>query len=89
MTAPWTRSPQVLWRRVAGGVLLLAPRDAEPLLVTGSGAAVWELLESPLGVEELAERLAETFDVSTEEAAAGAAPFLADLVDRGIVTASP
>lgn len=89
MTTVWVRSPRVLWRRVADGVLLLAPDAAEPMVVSGSGAATWELLESPLDGDELALRLAALFDTTPEQTYAEIAPFLADLALAGVVTRAP
>ncbi len=89
MTAVWIRSPRVLWRRIADGVLLLPPDAAEPMIVTGSAAAMWEMLASPLHGDEVARRLAEIFHTTTDQAQADTAPFLAELASAGIVTRMP
>jgi hypothetical protein len=51
-TRRWVRDESVLSRRVPGGILLLAPDAAEPVLVTGSGVALWEILDEPMTVDE-------------------------------------
>ena len=86
MTTAWVRSPRVLWRRVADGVLLLAPGAAEPMIITGSGAAIWELLGSPMDAQDVAWRLAELFDTTAERTRAETAPFLAQLALAGVLT---
>ena len=88
-TTVWVRSPRVLWRPVADGVLLLAPDAADPMLVTGSGAAMWELLECPLDGEELASRLAQRFDTTADQIKAESAPFLAKLAVAGVLMRAP
>ena len=76
----------MLWRRVADGVLLLAPDAAGPMILTGSGAAIWELLESPADADEVARRLADIFQTTADQAQADTAPFLAELAVAGVVT---
>lgn len=81
----WVRSPQVLWRRVAEGVLLLAPDAAAPMIVTGSGAAIWDLLGSPMDADDVAGRLAELFDTTAERTGEETAPFLAQLAAASVL----
>ncbi len=81
----WVRSEKVLWRRVADGVMLLPLSEDEPFMVMASGAVVWDLLATPVRVEEAAEALAEAFGITTELAEADLRPFLDALAERSAV----
>jgi hypothetical protein len=79
------RRADVLWRRVVDGVLIL-PRGAEqPVLLTGSGVALWDELTEPAPFDELVARLALAHRVERELAAADLDPVIEDLVDRGVL----
>lgn len=63
------RSSKVLFRRHLGGTLLLAPEQAEPLLLDGVGALVWDLLEEPTTFEVLVGDIATAFQRPTSDIA--------------------
>lgn len=88
MTIRWVRSEQVLWRRVADGVLLLLPDDDKPVHLMGSAGLLWELLASPLSVEEAAESMASAFGITTDLAEGDIRPFLGELAARCVVRQS-
>lgn len=88
MTTVWSRAPGVPWRRVVDGAVLLPPAGDEPLVVTGPGAVVWELLATPGDVASLAERISSRFGVSADQVAEDIAPFLEALAERSMITGS-
>ena len=84
-TGPTLRRADVLWRRVIEGVLI-QPRGAEePILLTGSGGALWDELADPTRFEELVGRLARAHRADREEVAADIAPVIEELVGRGVL----
>ncbi len=87
MDAPvLARAPGVLWRRTLRGVLVAAPGEEEPLLVTAPGDVVWDLLEQPRTREELVDALARSFDAEPGRIESDLAPVLAALLERGALT---
>jgi Coenzyme PQQ synthesis protein D (PqqD) len=61
--------------------LVVAPATAgAPVTVHGSGVAVWQLLDRPRSLAELAERLSEQFGVPAAQVAVDLAPTLDELV---------
>ena len=82
---PTVRRADVVWRRVADGVMIRRRGDDETVVLTGSGVALWTALEAPIAVEELTRRLAATHGTTPEVVAADIGPVLDDLVDRGVV----
>ena len=60
------RRQDVLWR-VAGSLAVLLPSEAEvPLVLAGSGAALWDVLAEPLPADEVALTLARRHGVSVD-----------------------
>ncbi|MEP6626121.1 MAG: PqqD family protein [Acidimicrobiia bacterium] len=59
----WVRNPELITRRGAFGVLVLAPHGDQPILLEGTGVNVWDALSEPKTEVELAGELARTFDV--------------------------
>lgn len=89
MRRRWVRDPRVLWRDVADGVLLLAGGAQEPVLLSGTGALLWDRLVEPLTDEDLAARLAEVCGEQLEVVLADLEPALADLERCGAVRRQP
>ena len=95
----YVRRPGVVARHVAGELLLVpvdartvdaAHKTAELFVLNATAERLWELLASPVSVEELARNLIDEFEVSAESARADAAAFIASLRDIGIaVEAGP
>jgi hypothetical protein len=51
----WRRRPEVLWRRLHAGVMLLVPGADEPAVASGVAATVWLALATPRAVDELVD----------------------------------
>lgn len=79
----------MLWRRTPAAVVLLAHGSAEPLSLTGSGRALWELLADPVDEAELCRRLADQHGTDAAAIAPDVQRTLDDLARRGAVTPLP
>jgi hypothetical protein len=55
------RSESALWRRLFDGVLVLGPLADRPLHISAPGYTIWELLETPTTIRQIAETLATAF----------------------------
>lgn len=77
----WVRAPGMLWRNAGTTVVLLprGPGSPTPLVVSGSGALVWELLATPTSLGELATRIAAIYDANEEMITADLEPILGHL----------
>ena len=49
------------------------------------GGRIWELLEEPMTVAALVQKLTAEYDVSAEQCRADILPFLGKLLERGLV----
>ena len=89
MSPTWMRAEEVLWREVVDGVLLLAPGEQEPVVLSGSGVLVWERLAEPATGKVLAAWLADAYGQPPDTILEDLLPALADLEDRGLVRSHP
>lgn len=85
MNAAYHRSPHVLWRGSASRIVLLGPGSQNPLVMTGAGAALWEVLEQPVTLDGAATHLAGRYEVSEEKVAGDIRPLLDELVALQVV----
>jgi hypothetical protein len=81
----WVRDPAVLWRRSSDRIVVLPPGRTEPLLLEGTGAAAFELLDVPASVEELAATFAEVTGSDRAVIAGDLWPFLEELAAEGVL----
>lgn len=83
--ARWARSSEVLWRRTTAGVALLPPGPDPPLILTGSGALLWDLITGDHDLTRTVAILAERHGVEATVVAADVAPALEELIRRGVL----
>lgn len=85
-TQVWVRDERTLWRHTVEAVVLLPPGTEEPVVLNGSGPAIWELLADPLSTAELVGELARWFEVDEAQVRRDVTPVLAQLHDCGALT---
>ena len=89
MTAPAAprHSPRIAWvgepERVV--VLHLDRLDELPLVLTGSGAAIWHAVDGSGDVDEVIRTVAGEFGLPTETVEPDVRAFLEDLAARGLI----
>jgi len=81
-------APEVLWRRVPDGFMLLGAGHDDPLLLSGTGADLWELLGAGSTFEGLIGELAGRYGtdpsrISSDVEEAVRRLVLADIVRLG------
>ncbi len=64
-------------------VVMLDPRSDRYLRLNRTGGRLWDALEEPLTVAELADRLAEAEAISAERAQEDALAFVNELIGHG------
>jgi hypothetical protein len=84
-TATYRRCPDVLWRRSLDAVLCLPPGAGEPVTLAGTGPEVWDLLERPQTLTEIATELADRHEAHAEIVAQDVLPVLEHLTALGVV----
>ncbi len=75
-----------LWRRTGDEVLIRRRGHDDVVVLGGTGAALWDALETPIAVGELAERLAASYASPLAMVEPDVVDAVADLVAQQIVT---
>jgi hypothetical protein len=89
MPAPqrFRRNEAILWRRTGDGAILAAPGEDGFERLSPTGAAVWELLETPAAVPTIASQLGEVFVAPGGRIEIDVAEIIERLVQRGLAEA--
>jgi hypothetical protein len=84
-SASYRRHPDVPWRRSLDAVLCLPPGLSEPVTLAGTGPEVWDLLERPCALGEIAAELAQRHRIDAQIVARDVKPLLDQLAVLGLV----
>lgn len=82
----WRRRPDVFWRRIDAGLLLLPAGAAEPVLLDGSAPVMWELLAEPATTADAVSVLAEVYGLTESAIGTDVEQFLALLESMDAAT---
>lgn len=82
----WHRHPEALWRRTADQVVVLPVGRDDPVVLSPTGAVIWDTLGEPRTIEQLTEVLVTVFDGDRQQVRADLVPFLEQLEQQGMVT---
>ncbi|OHB77193.1 MAG: hypothetical protein A2Z34_00715 [Planctomycetes bacterium RBG_16_59_8] len=80
------QSDECAWQSIGGRMVIVYPREREIHRLNEVGSAIWQWIEEPRTVAEIALRLADQFDVSKTVAAKDVGQFLAELLDKHLIT---
>ncbi len=79
-----TADPAIVWREVAGEVVLLNPNSDRIMGLNGCGGTTWKLLDGVRSLGDIANEIASNFAVGTDKVLADVVTFAAVLVERGL-----
>ena len=79
------RADRALAEQVAGETVLLDAEGDVYLRLNPSGSQLWEALESPATVAQLASLLERRYGLEPQVALADTASFVADMTGRGLI----
>lgn len=88
------RSQSVVARVIAGETLIVPIRGkvgdlASIYSFNGTGTLIWKLLETPKTVKQLAEAIANEYDVIEDHAEGDVAGFVGEMKAMGLVDVAP
>jgi dTDP-4-amino-4,6-dideoxygalactose transaminase len=83
----WERDERTLLRCAPTFVMLLSPDGDEPIVLRGTGVALWHALDRAQNTEELANRLAAEFDADPAAVRSDIEPVIARLSAAGVLRA--
>jgi hypothetical protein len=79
--AKYRRNPDVSWRTIEGQAVLIFNREGEVQVLNEIGTFVWEHAGEPIA--DIAGNIAESYEVTYDEALADARTFVAELLASG------
>jgi hypothetical protein len=82
------RDPELPYQKLREETIVIDPRSREVHLLNETAARVWELLASPLSVDELAEVLGEEYDADTGELRKGVEEIVDAFGVKGLLATS-
>jgi hypothetical protein len=85
-TAVVERAASAAFREFDGKVFLARVESAKIAILNETGTALWSYLVVPRSLGELAERLAEEFEVERPAALEGCAEFVRSMLERGLLS---
>jgi hypothetical protein len=80
----WRRDSGLPFQRLEEDTIVVDPKRREVHLLNETAARVWELLESPLTLDELVAALTEEYDASEDEVRASTSELVAELGEKGV-----
>lgn len=84
---PYTRTEGLPHRTLGDETVVLNVQTREVHVLNGTGSLIWSLLDSAHSLTQLMVVLAKDFALDPSAAEPQVAAFLADLLDKGLVTA--
>jgi len=81
------RAEDAAWRTVGGELIVVSAGSANIVALNGTAALVWEMADGVTSVDEMADALAEAFDVAAPDAEHDIEEFLGVLDSEGLLSA--
>ena len=78
-------SPHQVSCRVGDDVVVLGLTESAYFGLKGIGAFLWELIQNPITVREMRDRVLKDYDVSVEQAEADLQKFLNELAEAKLI----
>jgi hypothetical protein len=83
-----SRNPEAIFAPVEGETVILEPVADRYVCLNATGTRLWQLLERPASVGELARLLTDTYGVEPPAALTDVTAFVRSLDDRGLIVLS-
>jgi hypothetical protein len=81
-----TRNAEIVTAEIDGETVMMSIEMGKYYSLGKMGSVIWDLLETPLTLEALINKLLDTYDVSREQCQAEVTAFLGDTLENGLVT---
>ena len=84
-TAALRRSADAVWTRVDDRIVISGPIQQKRIELSGIAAVLWELLENPVTIGELATSVESGYDIAKGVATRDIASFVDELLAEGLL----
>lgn len=83
-----TRNPATAWRVIEGEAVILSLDTKVFRGLNAVGSRVWELIDGRRSLDDIVAQIIGEFEVAPDVAARDVATFVAELIDKRLVTAA-
>ena len=88
-TATWQKNPALAWREIDNETVIISPSDSVMHELNDTGSFLWKNIDGKKSAEELAELLAENYEVTPDIALSDTQALLAEMSSRKLVVTVP
>jgi len=85
----WQKNPALAWREIDDETVIISPNDSVMHELNETGSFLWKNIDGKKSAAELAELLAETYDVSADVALSDTQALLEEMSSRKLVMTIP
>jgi hypothetical protein len=85
----WQKNPALAWREIDDETVIISPNDSVMHELNKTGSFLWKNIDGKKSAAELAELLAENYEVSADIALSDTEALLEDLSSRKLVMTIP
>jgi hypothetical protein len=78
-------SPDLIWRVVEDGAVLVTPADGRITVLNGVGTHIWQLIDGRRTASDILDSLVQTYQVDEQQAYQDLDQFVADLSERRLL----
>jgi hypothetical protein len=82
------QTDDVIWRRIEDEIVLIKDNGLSTHVLNKTAAFIWELCDGENGVDDIARRLCDRFDVSFEIARRDVRKLIDNLLEVGVLKAA-
>jgi hypothetical protein len=79
------RTDDIIWHRINDDIVIIKDDGQSIHVLNKTAAFIWEMCDGNGGIDEIAAKLCERFDVSPEEALADIRETIEDLTKIGVL----
>jgi hypothetical protein len=79
------QAEDIIWRRIGDDIVVIKDDGQSTHILNKTAAIIWEICDGNCGIDEIATKLCERFDVSYEQARADVRETIEILTQAGIM----
>jgi hypothetical protein len=88
-TATWQKNPALAWREIDDETVIISPNDSVMHELNDTGSFLWKNIDGKKSAVELAELLAENYEVTPDIALSDTQALLEEMSSRKLVVTVP
>jgi hypothetical protein len=85
----WQRNPALAWREIDDETIIISPNDSVMHELNDTGSFLWKNIDGKKSAAELAELLAEIYEVTPDVALADTQTLLEEMSSRKLLVTVP